>query len=179
MSDFSQILAARPQCATIQTSSAEALEQLCTAFGTAVFTTGTWPTANLAILYPFTVVRAFTVQAVGWLNGSVVSGNVDCGVYDMAGNRKLSCGTQAQTGTSVIQTATCTKTVLPPGRWYAALSMDNTTGNMANFKPLAEWLRSEGVQQAASAFVLPSSVTLANPANAYLPWFGLFSQTVI
>lgn len=177
MPDYSSYLAERPFVDCILPSSDEALGDMCAAHGTAVFT-GVWPSANLAIFYPFRLNRRFPVKLFKWLNGSAVSGNIDLGVYDFAGNRKISLGSTAQLGASVIQSGTVSTTWLEPGWYYSGTVFDNTTATIANFKPPALWARAALMKQMAAAFPLPATATFANIANAYLPWGGPSSQAV-
>lgn len=135
----------------------------------------TWPTANLAVFVPFYARVGITPQSAYWMNGSAVSGNVDCGIYDLAGNRLASTGSTAQSGTSTPQSAALTSfPYLAPGQYFMALALDNTTGTIDRYS-LAAFPTQQmfGMQQATSAFALPSTVTLGNPANAYIPVFGI------
>lgn len=177
MSEWAKQLLADISGGTISTSSMEALGD-CTGF-TPATGSAAWPVANKALLIPFRLVVPFTVKQISWFNGSVVSGNVDAGVYDIAGNRLVSIGSTAQSGTSTIQAVTCTTTPLAPGYYFMALAADNTTATMTRFGSIGVTiLEAHGMQEMAAAFALPSTITFANPASAYVPWMSLHSASV-
>ena len=129
-----------------------------------------WPTANLAIFIPLSIPDDVLVVKFSLLNGIVASGNYDFGLYDSQGNLVVSTGSTAITGTSVIQTIDSTDTLLPRGFYYLGMAVDNITANFSRMAPSAAGLNGWGVRQMASAFPLPATITLAAPANAYLPY---------
>ena len=139
-----------------------------------------WPSANLAILIPFRLPAPLLVQRLFLLNGATASGNVDIGIYDVAGTRLVSTGSTAQSGTSAVQSVDVTDTPLAAGLFYLALAMDGTTGtvqrkttsNVASCKAL-------GMAQVASAFALPATVTFATCTNAFIPYFGLTARSFV
>lgn len=62
-----------------------------------------WPTANLAIYFPFYVQAPGYVQQLWWVNGATATGNVQVGLYDEYFNLLASTGSVAATGTSAPQ----------------------------------------------------------------------------
>ena len=132
-----------------------------------------WPTANLAYYVPFYLPMNGTVKRVWWYNGSAVSGNVDCGIYNEDLTRAVSLGSTAQAGTSVVQFGNIADTALVAGRYWMALALDNTTGRIARFASDIELLAAFGCAQEASAFALPATATLAATAQANHFVFGL------
>jgi len=133
-----------------------------------------WPAANRAIFVPFEVPIPLVATRMIWRNGSAVSGNVDAGIYDLAGNRLASIGSTAQSGTSTQQSVDLTDTLLRPGVYLMALALDNTTGTIARWgNPGVQMLEAAGVRQMASAFPLPDPVTLAAPSSAYVPFMAV------
>lgn len=130
-----------------------------------------WPSASLAFFMPCLLQTARTVYGFGWLNGSTVSGNVDCGIYSAEGAQRAALGGVAQSGTSVVQTATLGSSVaLDPGRYYMAMVADNVTGTFSRISTVgAPTLRVTGVAQEASAYPLPSTATFAAMAQAFIP----------
>lgn len=141
-----------------------------------------WPSANVALFWPVRLAVPVTVTVLWWANGATASGNVDCGIYDAEGNRLLSTGSTAQTGTTAIQSVNVTDTVIPPGLIYLALAMDNVTGTinrvvMGN----ATACQLAGMHQQATAFALPATATFAAMAQNYVPMAGalLSPRTVI
>lgn len=134
---------------------------------------GTWPAQNLALYIPFRVESPVTVVKITWTNGATVNGNLDVGIYDRYGNLLVNKGSTAQSGTSAIQTADITDTLLNPGNYFMALCSNSATATFQRWSnPSAVYLRGCGVQQedrGASAPTLATTATFANPANAYLP----------
>lgn len=117
-----------------------------------------WPSANAAILVPFTLQQQQTIDRVHFYKGAV-SGNFDVGIYDASGNRKVSKGSTAQSTLTVnaINEVTFTSTVLTAGQYYLAVSADNTTGA---FGLLASTeLGAKYQLQVATAFPLPATLT--------------------
>lgn len=88
-----------------------------------------WSAANKPFAIEFAVNYACVVRQLGWINGTAAGGGVDMGIYDLAWNRLVSTGAQTGTGNSVFQWIDVTDTALAPGRYYLAMSRDNTTAN--------------------------------------------------
>lgn len=132
-----------------------------------------WPAANRAIFYPF-LLHVPTVLTKLWcLNGNTVSGNLDIGIYDVAGTKLVSTGSTAQSGTSALQTVTITALPLAPGTYYMAMAMDNTTGTLYRITtPTVNLAIGLGWFQQATAFPLPATFTPASLATGYWAWFG-------
>lgn len=146
------------------------------------FGSATWPSANLAIGYPFMLTEPRTLLQMWVFNGTAVSGNIDAGIYDSAGTKIISKGTTAQSGTSTLQLLDVTDTALRSGViYYAWMSVDNTTATITRLAGSVSLAQTAGVGalQMASAFVLPSTITGAALANNYLPAFGpVFASTI-
>lgn len=150
----------------------------------AVFNTATasaaWPASSRAIFQPFEVQVPSIAKQIAFVVGATSSGNIDVGIYDLGGNRLVSKGSTAMSAsTNAIQVIDITDTLLQPGVYYAALAVDNTTGTTFRWNPATQQLTAFGVQQAASAFVLPTTVTYANPASAYLPDVAVALQATL
>ena len=64
-----------------------------------------WPSANGALLFPFTLTKQIIVLEVFVYNGATISGSFDVGVYSADGNKVFSSGAVAQSTASVIQSA--------------------------------------------------------------------------
>lgn len=142
---------------------------LCSS-GRSAAASAVWPSANRALFIPVVVPCRVTVFQLGWYNGATASGNVDAGIYDLAGNRLVSTGSIAQAGVSALQLVDTTDTVLPPGNYFLALAMDNITGTIFSSGPGSQHLlRACGVQEQATAFALPSTATFSAPSSNYLP----------
>lgn len=136
-----------------------------------------WPAANRAILVPIEIDGPVIVKQVWWLNGATVTGAVDVGLLDITGQTLLGhIGSTGQSGSSALQVADITDLPLAPGVYYMAMSMDSTSTITRCSTPSTQWMTVCGVQQAGSAFPLAGSLTLANPAAAYIPLFGVTLQ---
>lgn len=153
-----------------------ALEQVCLYAGS-TGASAVHPVAASAYFYPVYVDQPRTYVKAWWVNGATAAGNVDVGIYTMAGTRVVACTAVAQSGVSTIQVATTfTTTTLTPGPYMIALSASLGTATFwrsgGASSPL---LRSAGAMQMATAHPLPSTATYAAIASGYLPLFG-FSE---
>lgn len=135
-----------------------------------------WGTANRAMYLPFSIPWPYPVKRVFWGNGSV-AGNMDLGIYTMAGKRLFSAGSTAQTPVSDLQyVSLSTPLWLNPGRYYLALNNDGTTNRVlagaaqgVTFMQLAGALR-----QAVGAIALPDPmVPAAWTTDAFVPLCGI------
>lgn len=164
----------RPPSVSISPGSFEAMGSIAI-MGTAGHNSQTWPVANLALFYPFSVSKPCTAVKLWIINGAVASGNLDLGIYRDDGTRLVSSGTTAQSGTTGIQPVDTTDLGLVPGvQYYMGCSMDGVTAttrahNIATPGKYAAM----GMAQMAAAFPLPATATFAAMAQAQLPWFGL------
>lgn len=131
-----------------------------------------YPTANLALFYPFSVIAPSTYARAFVFNGTVVSGNIEIGIYDAKG-RKVTSVSALQAGTSQLQKIDITDFTLYPGLFFLALVMDNTTGTiMCSNATNAAYLGFAGAFQMAAAYPLPNTATFALPTTSLLPYFG-------
>lgn len=142
-------------------------------------TSSAFPAANRAILYPFYLSEDITVTQLWAYNGATASGNIDVGIYDSAFARQISSGSTAQSGTNVLQVFDVTDTPLTAGQYYMAVAMDNATGTLFRQAQQAEFMRSIGCFQMASAFALPSTITPAAVTSNYVPHVGWTRKTTI
>ncbi len=175
--------AARPSSFNIGPWSPDAIGPQIGFYGAwTTFGSATWPSANLAIGYPFMLTEPRTVLQMWVFNGSAVSGNVDAGIYTAAGAKLVSKGSTAQATTSDLQLLDVTDTLLPANQiLYAWMALDNTTGTttrLAGGVSLAQ-TGGTGVMQMATAFPLPSTITGAAIGSNYIPAFGpVFASTI-
>lgn len=87
-----------------------------------------WPTNNLVLYIPFSPPRTEDVVRVGWVNGSTASANIQVGIYDAAGNRLVTSGTVAQSGTAAVQTSTVAAVRISQGlRYYFGVAGETAT----------------------------------------------------
>ena len=182
MSDFPVTAILKPRV-TIFTGSIESLGLEITASGTSLvgagFASATYPTANLALFIPFVVTEPIVAVQLWCINGAAVSGNVDMGIYDVAGTKLVSIGSTAQSGTSVMQAFNITDTQLGTGRYFLAIALDNTTGTLTRATTPAVYLSAFGMAEMGTAFALPATATFAAVTNAYIPLIGLSTNTVL
>jgi hypothetical protein len=136
-----------------------------------------WPGANIALVFPFDLVESFVVRAVSWINGTVVSGNCDMGVYDDQLSLLFSIGSTAQSGLESIRVVNIRRRVLKPGSYFLAMAMDNTTGRTwraqltADAGAVAAWLLAY-----PSSFPLPPRLTVSPLATNSAPYISLLSH---
>lgn len=175
--------ASRPASVNIGPWSPEAIgPQIAFSGAWTTFGSATWPTANLAIGYPFMLSEARTALQMWVFNGTAVSGNIDAGIYDSTGTKLVSKGSTAQSGTSTLQLLDITDTALKPNTlYYAWMSVDNTTATITRLAGSVSIAQTSGtgVLQMAAAFALPATITGAAVANNYIPAFGpVFASTI-
>lgn len=134
-----------------------------------------YPSSNLLIAYPFMLDAPAIARQLYWYNGAAVSGNVDIALLATNGDRLVSSGSTAQSGTSVLQVVNVTDTALAPDTlYYVALACDNTTATFFRWTAAnANIWRTVGVVEAASSFTIPATNTLAVMATNYLPVMGV------
>jgi len=139
-----------------------------------------WTTANDAIYIPFTIVAPITAYLMAVENAATVAGNVDLGIYDINGVRLVSIGSTAMAGASTIQTFDIADTLLTPGTYFMAFASNSTTAtHIHTGGGTAQWLRSYGVQQQATAFALPATATMVAPTRTNVPMLAIATKAVI
>lgn len=143
----------------------------------------TYTGANKAVYIPFRLTTGMTALSMYSYNGTVASGNIDLGIYDALGNKLVSAGSTAQSGTSVLQKISIASTYLPPGLYYMAVAMDNATGTLFKNAPSqSAFCAFMGMAQQATAFPLPSTATFASMTSGvfnYIPCIGLTGRSVL
>ena len=135
---------------------------------------GGWLTNNLAHYFPVWIPHTWVATKLWWQNGATATGNVDCGIYDEAGNRLISTGSTAQSGTNAVQSVDITDTTIPAGTVYLAIAHSSTSGTF--------WGCASGVDPAGyvsggyvqtSALPLPATATFASSVTGMrFPKFG-------
>ena len=164
----------------INPSSPESINVGSSPNGIANASSGAYPASNRAIFIPFYVSKPTVIINAFAYNGATASGNLDIGIYDIAGTKLVSTGSTAQTGTNAIQTIALTSTEIGPGVFYLAIAMDNTTGTL--FRQtfgVARLDQVTGIAQMASAFTLPATATFASVASDFVPLFGISTRSVV
>ena len=172
--------AVRPQTTNISPMSSEAIgAQWLYNSGLSGIVSAVWPSANLAIGYPFSVLNPSTALQMWCFNGATAAGNLDMGIYNDDGTKLVTKGSTAQAGTSDIQLLNITDTALAPGtRYWAVLGSDSATATF--FRQTGSLnigqIKATGVRCMAggmSAGALISTLTWATLSSNYLPDFGV------
>ncbi len=138
------------------------------------------PSANRAYYIPFRIDLPLLVETLYLLTGTGTANNVDVGIYDSKGTRRISAGSTAHGGTSIKQTFNVTDTLLLPGLYYLAFAADNAAATVWRLATSQSGLFSMlGMAQEASAFPLPATATFAQIAagTGLLPMVGLTGRT--
>lgn len=142
----------------------------------------TWPSANLAVAWPFVLNQYVTVRKLFLYVGSAQAGNVDVGIYDEAYARKVSSGSTALGAVTTVQEFDVADTDLGPGRYYLAVALSSTSGTVFKIQSasgVGEGGRVAGMAQMASALPLPATFTPAAAGTALLPVSGLTLRTLV
>lgn len=120
---------------------------------------GNWPTANLALLYPFSLTSHEIARKLLRHNGSTLSGTVDVGIYDGEGRLIVSAGSTTAAGTNAVQEFDIADTPLGPGRYFLAASASATGATIQIATFADELLCLVPVYEAASSHALPATIT--------------------
>lgn len=154
-------------------------------FGTGVATGSlAWPTANTAILVPFTVSSPTTFAEIFFQAGTTPgTTNYDLGLYTEAFARIASLGATAAVSTTdailpVGGGAFAAPVTLPRGRYYIAMSSASTALTVRGKATTNGLSRAYGCISMASAHPLPTTITPA-AAVAAIPAIGITTVTNI
>jgi len=154
------------------------------ALGTSSLTSTAWGTTNtLAIGVPIILPVAYTVAKIGWANAATVTGTVDAGFYDEAGNRIFSVRNLngdvnvSQTGASAVQSATVNQT-LQAGRYYIFFTLSGTTATTLCAPTTAVKGRAQGLVQATvTTAILASTLTYAVFNQTFMPFVAITNRS--
>lgn len=136
-----------------------------------------WPVANKALFCPFYLEVPCLAQKMGTVV-TTQSGNYDLGIYDERGSKLVSFGGGAVPAAG-LATQDITDTTLNPGTYYMAMSCDNTTAAFARGNVQLNLQRLAGVQEMATAYVLPATLTFTTPATNYFPILFIQCSSVL
>ena len=135
-----------------------------------------YPAANRVLYVPIWVPKPITVLKV-WVNVTSASGNVDLGLYSRQGSdpgrRLLSSG--ATLMTSAIQFISVTPTLVQPGTYFMAITVNNTSATIgASVGANAGVVAAQGVMSESTvSFGLPAQAAAAKTSDNYYPDIGL------
>lgn len=138
-----------------------------------------YPNANDALLTPLYLEQFSTIKRLFVLNGAVVSGNIDIGIYTQGGAKIVSSGSTVQSGTSSNQIYDVTNFSLGPGRYYLAMALDNVTGRIVRAGLSTNAVKLMGMARMTSAFPLPNQITFMPMTSGYLPVMGIELGSII
>jgi len=136
-----------------------------------------WPVAKLAFFMPITLYDTVTVQRILVLIGPTSSGNLDVGIYDESGNKKVNAGTTVVGVANAVQSITLTATTLAPGRYYLAIVVDNATATISSVGNVPN--RQVGVkEQTLAALPLPTTAAFSESATrSFIPEVSVTLET--
>jgi hypothetical protein len=151
-----------------------------------VLASATWPAARRVIYVPMHIPWPIVVRQLFWVNGTAVSGTVDCGIYTSVAGlpvTQLTHGTATQTGTSALQASDITDYYLAPGSYFLALMIDNataTTARMTGGLGTTTW-KAMGLtnETPGAGSALPGTATPVTLASNVMPLFGLTTVALI
>jgi hypothetical protein len=129
-----------------------------------------WPGANRAVFMPFSLVKVWYASACLVRNGTVVSGNVDVGIYSPFSRRICSNGGAAQVGVNANQQFNFPYVRLEPGQYFLALSCDNVVARfLAWTLTPADLLFSSRMLESSASYPLPLNPVMATPSVGVVP----------
>lgn len=136
-----------------------------------------WRAAKRVVYVPFDLDFRYYVASLKWMNGPSVSGNVDAGIMDGSGNRLYHSGSTAMSGASTFQSVS-PAFWLVPGRYYFALSADNTTASFRMAVSNVAASRASGLlQEDTSVFGIPTTYTPVAVTNGDIPYIMITDDT--
>jgi len=182
MGDFPN--AVWPPLNTITTTSMESLGiYLAATRVSAAESANNIPVANQAYYVPFNVMQPSLAVKISWINGSIVSGTVDAGIYNGQGKRLVSSGATTQSGTTTIQTVDTTDTLLVPGLHFMALLFSTGSARFHAFGIADEQVFGNFpfYEQAVGSATLPDPFTLSlsTAGTVLIPHMAVHFDTLV
>ncbi len=169
-------------CVTLHTWSMESVGTSVVSSGGATLTqcaSAAFPGDNSALFFPFYISKPITALNLMWINGTLVKGNIDVGIYTEDGTRLVSTGSTAVSGTAAIQSVPISLE-LGPGVFYFAVAMDTSTGTLyRGTVPNLEVLCAVDGANMPGAFPLPATATLSQLNSIYIPLIGLTTRSFV
>lgn len=132
----------------------------------------TW-VANVASYVPICLPWPYYVRRLFWINGSIVGGFSDIGIYSVGGGRLYNAGSTANTGALSAPQYVTADILLGPGVYFLAYTNDGTSSRVYGITPSATIGRLAGLYQQATALPLPALATFAAYSNVPVPWIGI------
>ncbi|MEM3099651.1 MAG: hypothetical protein QXU32_13205 [Nitrososphaerales archaeon] len=136
-----------------------------------------WSSASRAIYTPIYVGAPVTITFMAF-NVGTASGNYDIGIYNWAGTRLVSSGSTAMVAGANVNDITDVS--LLPGRYFAALAVDNTTATITVSPTVAVGLMNVAfVRHQDTAFPLPATATFASNVVGVAPLIYLHVRSSV
>lgn len=135
---------------------------------------GTWTTANAAVVYPFRVHRSTTVVKLGWVNGSATGGSTCVALYNATSLARLVTTTAtARVTNNAVQWVDTADTTLDIGvDYYAVMSHSANTANHVTGLAAASvnlgHLLLTGIKTQGSVGTLPDPLVPTDPSATLL-----------
>jgi hypothetical protein len=130
--------------------------------------TSTWPSASLAIGYPFVVYNPIIITKLFVENGANVAGNWDVGIYGQ-GLSQITNMTAAMVGATAIQAFDITDVTLNPGIYYLFAAQNNIAASAGRIVPAINMCAVNGAISVAAGFPLPATITASRISQAFIP----------
>jgi len=164
----------------LSTFSPEALGTELGGLGLAAVASTAWGIANQGIIVPITLTEPFDLRVLYVVNGAVISGNLDLGLYDTEGQLIRSITPTAQAGANTMQRVAVAPEMLQPGDYYLAAAFSSATATViAKVLPNAGVEQSLGIYEQAGALGLPTRFIAAMGSLAFVPLIGMSEAFVI
>jgi hypothetical protein len=138
-------------------------------------------TTNRAFFMCASLAQRGVVSKMAWFNGSaLISGNLDAGIYDMNGNKIVSTGAVALSGTNVLQLGSVTPTQLEPDNYVLAFATSSNPELRSYFGAnQAQLVQACGIGMLDSSYPLPSTVSFSSlAATANAPYVAAVMSSV-
>jgi len=147
------------------------------ACGQAFTLTTTAPSANRAYCVGVRVQQPVTIMQMA-VTVVTQSGNIDVGIYDVNASLLVSAGATAVAAPG-IQVFNVTDTLLVPGHYFLATSMDNTTVRLrGGTNGTAATAATSACYIDSSSYPLPSTGTPEFFVSTWIPWIAAYTSAV-
>lgn len=142
------------------------------------------PGANVVNYVPFRLNQHATVRKMSLLVGGANTGNVQVGLYTAVGSRIVSSGTVALGTINTLQECDITDTLLAPGTYFMAVTLENAAGTWFGLSQTDENILSNWpvYQETTGGFGLPATAGMALSTSATVlcsPVMGVHFNTLI
>lgn len=158
----------------ISTFSPECLGVQLAAVAAAAPASASYPSANSAFLIPLVLSESFDLRSLWWVNGSLISGNVDVGVYDQELARVVSTGSTLPNSTNLIQVVDVPLRVLLPRMYWLAIASAGGGAVFRSLWPATTFARVAGTGEIVTSFPLPARLVGPVATHTFVPVLGMY-----